>query len=204
MRDIVIVGAGGHGRETLDVIESMNREKSVWRFLGFVDDDPAPTFVAEDLLLGPISAMRDIDASYVIAIGSPAVRAKVELVISTWRQPAARLVHASATIGHVVQIGDGVIVAAGARVTTNVSLGHHVHVNVNAVVSHDCIVGSHTSVSPGAHLNGAVVVGERVLIGAGAIVLPQVRIGDGATVGAGAVVTEDVADGRTVVGLPAK
>lgn len=204
MRDLVIVGAGGHGRETLDLVESVNAHSPRWRFLGFVDDEPEPDLLGEHAMLGTVSLLRELEASYVIAVGSPDVRAELDQQLSTWRQPAAKLVHSAATMGSRVTVGDGVLLAAGARVTTNVVLGRHVHLNVNSVVSHDCVVGAHSSLSPGVHLNGAVVIGERVLLGAGAIVLPQVRIGDGATVGAGAVVTEDVDDGCTVVGVPAR
>ena len=37
---LVIVGAGGHGRETLDIVEAINEQTHVWHFLGFVDDGP--------------------------------------------------------------------------------------------------------------------------------------------------------------------
>ncbi len=37
---LVIVGAGGHGRETLDVVEAINEQNHVWHFLGFIDDGP--------------------------------------------------------------------------------------------------------------------------------------------------------------------
>ncbi len=47
-------------------------------------------------------------------------------------------------------------------------------------------------------------VGVNAWIGAGATVLPRITIGHDAIVGAGAVVTEDVPDGTTVVGVPAR
>ena len=59
------------------------------------------------------------------------------------------LIHPAATVASDNRIGDGVLLAAGARVTTNVTLGRHVHLNVNAVVSHDCVVGDYTTLSPG-------------------------------------------------------
>lgn len=48
------------------------------------------------------------------------------------------------------------------------------------------------------------LVKRRAAIGTGAIILPGLTIGMEATVGAGAVVTEDVPDGATVVGNPAR
>ena len=69
---------------------------------------------------------------------------------------AATLIHPAATVASDNRIGDGVLLAAGARVTTNVTLGRHVHLNVNAVVSHDCVIGNYTTLSPGSLVNGDV------------------------------------------------
>jgi bifunctional UDP-N-acetylglucosamine pyrophosphorylase/glucosamine-1-phosphate N-acetyltransferase len=49
-------------------------------------------------------------------------------------------------------------------------------------------------------------IGDRSRVGAGAILIAPVKIGQDAVVGAGAVVTrdQDVADGQTVIGMPAR
>ena len=93
--------------------------------------------------------LADTEPHYVIGIGSPAVRAKLDEQLTAWGRIAATLIHPAATVASDNRIGDGVLLAAGARVTTNVTLGRHVHLNVNAVVSHDCVVGDYTTLSPG-------------------------------------------------------
>lgn len=205
MRELAIVGCGGHGRETLDVVEAINGVDRQWRFAGFVDDAPQHLDRVERrhaTVIGPVESIRGTDLLYVIGIGSCEVRARIDHTLGS--SEAAVLVHPAATVASDNRLGPGTVVAAGARITTNVSLGRHVHLNVNAVVSHDCVVGDHTTLSPGVHVNGAVELGDRVFLGTGAIVLPGVRVGDDAVVGAGAVVTSDIAAGATVKGVPAR
>jgi maltose O-acetyltransferase len=52
--------------------------------------------------------------------------------------------------------------------------------------------------------SAGITVGAGAWIGAGATVLDGVAIGDRAIVGAGAVVRNDVPEGATAVGIPAR
>ena len=207
MDELIIVGAGGHGRETLDIVEAINAVEPTWAFKGFVDDDVELFTGLIDRrsakLLGTTDAL-SADSRFVIAIGSSSVRAKVDARIMMAGCTARALVHPRATVGPDNRLGAGVLIAAGAHVTNNVTLGRHVHLNVGTIVSHDCVVGQYTSLAPGVILNGNVHVGEQVLLGSGAIVTPGVTIGDHAVIGAGSVVVRDVPEGVTVKGVPGR
>ncbi len=211
MQPLVIVGAGGHGRETLDVVEAINELDPTFVFVGFVADAADPELLGRRgaVHLGPadeVSAvLRAHDAGYHLAIGTSGVRARMdaELEAEGLGAHAITLVHPLASVGGDVRLGAGVLLAAGARVTTNVTLGRHTHLNVNAVVSHDCTVGDAVTLSPGVLVNGNVTIGDRAFLGTGAIVLPGRQVGADAIVGAGAVVAADVEPGVTVAGVPA-
>ncbi|MDH4169099.1 MAG: NeuD/PglB/VioB family sugar acetyltransferase [Acidimicrobiia bacterium] len=204
MKPLLIVGAGGHAREAVDVAAAINERAPTHRLVGLVDDDPDPDLRGRSLtVVGPIEPGAVDGCSYVIAIGDPATRAVVAGRLGQSGTPV-NLVHPLASQGHDVHLGPGAIVAAGARLTTNISVGVHVHLNPNVVVSHDCVLGDFVSCSPGVVLSGEVTVGSRVLLGSGAVVLPGCQIGDDVTVGAGAVVTGPVPSGATVVGAPAR
>lgn len=120
-----------------------------------------------------------------------------ELVIAT-------LIHTDTTIGPWVEIGEGCVIAPGVRVTGNVRIGAHGQLHTGAIVSHDDILGEYVTLSPSTTLCGSVTVGARSTVFAGATVMPGITIGADATVGAGALVNRNVADGTTVVGVPAR
>lgn len=204
---IVIVGAGGFGREVLDVIEAINAAGGSLDFVGFLDDgdvDHEQLRRRNAALLGPTSMLADIDAAYVIGIGSGEVRRKLAATFDSMGVQAATLIHPVATIGGDSHLSPGCVVAAGARVTTNIRLGRHTQLHVNSTVGHDSVLEDYVSVYPGATVSGNVSLADGVTVGTGANVLPGINVGARAFVGAGAVVTCDVASDITVVGSPAR
>jgi len=207
MRDLVIVGAGGHGRELLDVVEAINAVEPTWRFLGFLDDGTPPADPLERRgarVVGPVAALAELSTSYAIGIGVSETRRRIdELALAADREPAV-LVHPLASMGSDVELGPGVVLAAGARVTTNVRLGRHTHINAGAVVSHDGRIADYGTISPGALVNGTVTLEECVLLGTASVITPGCTVGRGTWVGAGAVVLHDLPAGVIATGVPAR
>jgi len=117
---------------------------------------------------------------------------------------APAVVATTATVALDVELGPGTVVLEHAHVGPGSRVGRGVIVNTGAIVEHDCVVGEGSHVAPGAALLGAARVGEGSFVGSGARILPGVWLGRDVTVGAGAVVTRNFADGRTVVGVPAR
>lgn len=207
---LVIVGAGGHGRETLDVVEAINAVTSTWQFLGFV----AAEADADRLVRRGAAHLGGDDelaagrwppgTSYVVGIGAGDVRRRLGEVAASAGLVPATLVHPAATVGSDVRLGPGVVLAAGARVTTNVDIGPHSQLNVNAVVSHDSVVGGHVTLSPGSIVNGDCRIDDGAFLGTAAVVVRGCSVGAGAVIGAGAVVVRDVPPGVTAIGVPAR
>jgi sugar O-acyltransferase (sialic acid O-acetyltransferase NeuD family) len=208
---VVVIGAGGFGRETLDVIEAINGRDDTFRVLGVVDSAPSSLNLrrlsernvnylgSEDEWLA-----EDVAASYVLAVGNPVVRATIAERWNRAGRSTVTLVHPSAVVGSRSSVGPGSVICAGAQISTNVVLGESVHVNPNATVGHDSVLNDFVSVNPGAVVSGDVTVGARSLIGAGAVILQGLRVGGKSIIGAAACVIRDVPSDSTFVGVPAR
>lgn len=205
LQPLVIVGAGGHGREALDIVHAINSVTPTYDVLGFLDDGHEPGTRAwphEVAVLGGIDHASELGAAVVVAVGKPAIRRQVLKALAGLE--TVDLIHPDATIGSYVEHGPGLIMAAGSRLTHAIELGAHVHLNVDASVSHDCRIGDYTTITPGARLSGAVTLGEEVWMGVNSCVIQNVTIGSRVVVGAGAAVIDDLPSDCTAVGVPAR
>jgi len=210
---LIVVGAGGFGREVLDVVEAMNTATvtPVYAVLGVIDSGPSEVnlkrlsnrgyrYLGTEAEWLPTSHREE----FVVGVGSPVVRRAIAERFASHGLGAATLIHPSTGIGSASSVGVGSVLCAGVQVSTNVHLGEHVHINANATVGHDSRVAEFASVNPGAIVSGEVIVGAGSLIGAGSVVLQGLVLGAGAIVGAAACVVRDVSRGDTVVGVPAR
>ncbi|AWB91198.1 NeuD/PglB/VioB family sugar acetyltransferase [Aeromicrobium chenweiae] len=210
MHDLVIIGCGGFGRESADVVDAINRSAPTWNLLGFVDDDPSAENVARvrrrgAALLGGLEAFssRGRGVHYAIGIGDAPTRERVASVAEAAGMVPATLVHPWAAIGADADIGEGVVVCAYAQIGSDVSIGRHVHLDRASQIGHDCAVEDFVTVHPAAVVSGGCVLGPGAELGTGSTILPGTAVGAHAVVGAAACVVKDVPPGVTVKGVPA-
>ena len=143
-------------------------------------------------------------AAVVVTPDKPAKRRQLAETFVRAGFSLAELIHPGATISPSSRSGTGAVIQAGVNISTGTRIGRCVKLNTCANIMHDCEIGDYVTVAPNAVILGRATLSDDCYIGAGAIILPGIKIGNQAVVGAGAVVTTDVADGKIVVGNPAR
>lgn len=207
-RPLVLIGAGGLGRETAELVRAIDHAAPTWELIGFVDDDPRTvgTTVQELPVLGPPSLAHELDADVAVTIATsndPGARRRLVARLTLEPNRYATLVHPWTVIAGSASLGPGTILHATTVLTADVVVGTHVVAMPGVVLTHDNEVGDGATLAAGVRLGGGVRVGADAYLGAGVVVREGLTIGRGAVVGMGAVVTHSVPAGEVWVGSPA-
>jgi len=143
--------------------------------------------------------------AYFVAIGDNNTRRMVtRKVEERSRMSPVNAVHGSSILSDHVTLGSGIMIGPGVIVNSMSVIGSGTICNSGSIVEHGCSIGEYVHLCPGSVLCGQVSIGDATFIGANAVIKQGVTIGTNVTVGAGAVVIEDLSDGITVAGNPAK
>ena len=201
MKNIILIGGGGHCKSVIDVIVSDEN----WSILGILDikskivtpgypllgnDDLIPALIGDSnaflVTVGQIktSAPRVAAFERLVALG-----AITPIVISPYS-----LVSRSSTVGL------GTVVMHNAMINSGARIGNNSIINTKSLIEHDSIVGSHTHISTGAIVNGGSEVGDHCFVGSGAIIAEGVKIGNRSIIGAGSIVLSDIEEGAKIFG----
>lgn len=204
--DVVIVGAGGFGREVLGIAYDLGSDS---RILGFADDDSSKEGAVLDGkdVLGPIETLSSRTpggAHFVVAVGDPMARAGLVKRARRHGLLPAVLVSPTAVVSQFTRIERGCILCAMCIVNSQVKVGAYTIINLASTVGHDATLGAFTTLAPGVHVSGYARIGSLCDLGTGAIVNPGIEVGRRSVVGSGATVVRSIPAGMVAVGTPAK
>lgn len=207
MKHLIIIGAGGFGREVLGWASDTLKGKSDWVIDGFLDANPKALnqFNYDYPILGdPTYYLPRQNEYFVCAIGDPKIKLELCRQLQKRNGQFFTLVHPTAIVGYTCKIGTGCIICPGSIITTNVTVGNFVTLNLYSTVGHDATIGDGCTLSDHTDVTGGTILGEGVFLGSHASILPQVTVGDYAKIGAGSVVVRKVKPHTTIFGVPAK
>ena len=197
---IIILGAGGHGKTILSVIQA-----SGYSAFGILDDNP-DTWGKQRLgitVLGPIDKVKDYPkCRVIIGFGDNSQRREIALKYPNLNWITIR--STSAYINPSAKIGVGSVIFANAVISADVVIGNHSIVSANTTVGHDTIVEDFVHIAPGAQIAGGTYIENGAMLSMGSIVCPEVRIGEDSILGAGAVAVKDIPAKSIAFGVPAK
>ena len=208
MKQIIILGAGGHAKVVADCID-----KGLYDIKGFLDKDG--TRKGEIVCGYPILGS-DSNPTYwfdkgitscicgIGHLGNFIVRNKVYRKFKETGFEMVSIIHASAKISPYAHISAGTVIMPNAVVNSCAYIGENSIVNTGAIVEHDVKIEKGVHLAPGSVVSGGSLIKENTFIGAGSIVIQGIEIGRNCVVGAGSIVIRNIPDGTKAVGNPGR
>ncbi len=195
MTDLVLVGAGAFARELLSWIRDINLHSPTWNVVGYLAPEPTTLkfgtqnlkYLGTELEYSPKKGSK-----HAIAIGKPAIKAKVYSGLQSKQAEFANVIHPSVVIGQHNQIEQGLIACPGVIISSDTIIGRCVTLNMQSIVSHDVIIGDFCQISNQCDLTGGVELGTEVFLGSGARIVPGKKVGDRSSIGAYSIIMKDI------------
>lgn len=210
MKDIVIYGAGGFGREIACLIRLINEKENQWNIIGFLDDNEAIWGTKNEYgtILGGSKWINkyEKDLACAIAVGSPNA---VQAIVGKINNPHVsfpNLYAPSVTFldKASLQIGQGNIFCTNCFISCNVKVGNFNLFNGYIPIGHDAVIGDYNVVMPSCNISGGVNMGNCNFLGVQSVVLQYIKIGNNTRLGANSVIMRKTKDGFLYIGNPAK
>jgi len=195
MPQIILIGAGGHARSCIDVIEC----QGVYQVAGLVGLSRQKDFMALGYSViatdGDLHGLVEKFSFALIAVGQIKTSERRELLFNqaeTMGFLLPSIIAPTAKVSRHAALGAGTIVMHGATINAGARIGKNCIVNTNALIEHDAVVGDHCHISTGAIINGSVSVGSGSFIGSGSLIKENIKIESNCVVGMGVVLRHDL------------
>jgi sugar O-acyltransferase (sialic acid O-acetyltransferase NeuD family) len=207
LKNLVIVGAGGFGREVYHWAKQSFAYETEFTIKGFLDD--GKNSIEESGIthpvLGKISEyLPNINDIFIMAIAAPKIKLEIAQSLISRGAKFTNVIHKSSIIIASAKIGSGIVVCPFSVISSKSVVEDHVFINTNTTIGHDAFIGKGSTISGHCDITGNCHLEEGVFLGSHACMVPKSHIGSYAIIGAGSCVIKKVAAAQTVVGVPAK
>lgn len=207
MKQLLIIGARGWGREVYDIAKACVYAGADFTVKGFLDDKAGALDGYNNYppIVGPVETYEiEKDDVFICALGDAHYKKHYADIILEKGGIFISLIHPTAVIGTNAKIGKGCVVGAYANLSNDTRIGDFVTMSIRSGMGHDSTIGDYTHVGGNCCISGFVTIGENVTMHPGCVMVPHRKIGDNAVIGTGSVVLANVKANTTVFGNPAK
>ena len=191
MKEIILIGGGGHCKAVIDVIEQEGR----FKIIGIVDK---PELLGSEVLgysvIGTDAELVNLAKKYqyaIVTVGqikSPSLRIKLFNLAIEAGFILPSIISPNAYVSKYATIGSGTVVMHKALISANTIVGDNCIVNTKALIEHDCRISKHCHISTNVTINGGVLVESECFIGSGVITKESITIGKRSFIKAGSLV----------------
>lgn len=206
MKNLIIIGAGGLGRQMFAWAKECKGYLENFDLIGFLDDNlhALDGFEGYPPVLSDIASYRVKEGdAFLLAIGDNESRIKFISNIKEKGGEFPTFIHPGAFV-YTNKIGEGCFITPLASIGVDVEIGNHCLIQGGALIGHDVKIGNNVRIDCNVVCVGGIQIGDNVCVHTGAIINHGVRVEDDSIIGAMSFVIRKVKKGTKVFGNPAK
>ncbi len=188
MKELIILGAGGHARSLIDIILSTNE----WKIAGIVGKKDE----LNKLIMGfevkwtddQLRTLRQDFKYAVLAIGKLGINQKRIRKIQELRSigyEIPRIVSPTAYVSKFSNIEEGTMIGHFSFINANSNIGKHCIINSQSVIEHDVNLGDYCHISTSVTINGDVNIGANTFVGSKSMIREGLTLPEGTIISAG-------------------
>jgi len=207
MKNLILIGGGGHCKAVIDVVEAENKYKIV----GILDKAEVVgetvmgyKIIGTDLM---IKELKEKGNSFLITVGqikSPDLRMDLFILLKTIGADVATVFSPYSYVSKHAKVGEGSVIMHHVLVNANVVVGENCIINTKALLEHDVQIGNHCHISTSSVINGGCLINSGTFVGSNVVLVQGVELGESCLIAAGAVVTKNVKSNQKIIGNPGK
>jgi|TARA_B110000211_G_scaffold228514_1_gene284854 sugar O-acyltransferase (sialic acid O-acetyltransferase NeuD family) len=192
MKEIILIGAGGHCKACIDVIE----EEKKFKILKIFDKDKKLKTLFNYKVILEKHLNNSIKINYaLITVGqikNSDIRYNLfkKLKKKGFRMP--KIISPYAHISKHASVGEGTIVMHNAVINAGASIGKNCIINSSSLIEHDVTIGDHTHISTKAVINGGSKIGSKVFFGSSSVTKENIRIKDKSLISANKFIKKNI------------
>ena len=200
---LLLVGAGGHAKSCIDVIEQEDK----FQIIGLVG---SPNEVGAHVLGYEVLGTDDVLTEFLslskfalIAVGQIGTNDLRSTLFSKIAKIGFKLPVIMSPIAYVstrAVMGKGSVVMHHATINAGAKIGNNCIINSHALIEHDVTVEDHCHIATSATINGGSTVGKSSFVGSGTIIRESITIGQSCSIGMGISVRHDLPPNSQFVG----
>lgn len=204
MKNVIIIGAGGHAAEIRDYIchHNLARPDKVITVLGFIDDNENnyDHYDFAEPYLGTIkNHLVNQKVFYLMGIANLKYRRPIIEMFQEKGANFTSFIHPTAIISRTCEIGEGVVISHNASIGAKAKIGNFNMLNSRCTIGHDTQMGDFNFICPQVAITGHTKIGDENFLGTNSCTIPGVSIGNKNTIAAGMVINKTVTDNEVIV-----
>ena len=199
MKKILLIGAGGHSKSCIDVIELQKK----YRIVGLIANKKEKEIfgykdLGKDNLLNKLSSEISFALVTVGQIENYKIREKLFKKASNLGFKFPQIISPIAYVSKHAKIGNGTIIMHGAVVNAGAKVGKNCIINSKSLIEHDVQVGDNCHISTRATLNGGVIIKKNSFIGSSSVIRQNITIGEKCFINSNIFINKNLNNGKKI------